>query len=182
MIFVTTGTQEPFDRLIRLVDMVAGLYPQIRFVAQVAPSGYQVKNMETFHFLSPTDFERYFKMSRLIVSHAGMGTIISALVGDKPLLIFPRLAKFHEHRNDHQLATARQFGEMQYVNTAFSEEELIDKLKELINSDRSSLHKIGLYASDSLLSAIKAETAPSDATRSSMKLPTKTSRLRRQKI
>jgi UDP-N-acetylglucosamine transferase subunit ALG13 len=155
MIFVTTGTQEPFDRLIKAIDGIAHRRPDIRIVAQVAKSQYQVKNVGVHEFLTPVEFNAYFNDARLIVSHAGMGTIISALVQEKPILVFPRLARHGEHRNDHQLATARAFEKLQYVHAAYSEEELEAKLLTLISGESNCLHKIGKTASQELISSLQ---------------------------
>src|SRR5436190_2511423 len=127
MIFVTIGAQEPFDRLIKLVDEFAPQLKGIPIVAQISKSTYKVKNMKSFEFISPEEFEQYFQQATLLISHAGMGTIISALVNAKPLIVMPRLAKFGETRNDHQVATAQRFEALGYVNVAYNEEQLKQK-------------------------------------------------------
>ena len=60
----------------------------------------------------------------MIVAHAGMGTIISAMQHQKPIIIFPRIAALGEHRNEHQMATAKKMKELGYVHVAFNEKEL----------------------------------------------------------
>lgn len=155
MIFITIGTQEPFDRLIKAIDELVPLYSHTTFVAQVAKSNYKVKNMTSFEFISPVEFDKYYEQAKLIISHAGMGSIISALYKEKPILIMPRLAKFGEHRNDHQLATATEFYKLNYVNVAFNEIELKEKLNWILTNNLAPLHKIGKYASHELISSIK---------------------------
>lgn len=155
MIFVTIGTQEPFDRLIKAVDEIAPLLGQLEIVAQVSKSNYKVKNMQTLDFASPTDFNTYFEKASLIISHAGMGTIISALEKGKPIVVLPRLLKFNEHRSDHQLATAKRLVELNYVHVAFDEAELKDKIFNLLNTRSQPLHKLGKYASDQLLHSVQ---------------------------
>ncbi len=66
-----------------------------------------------------------------VIAHAGTGTIIAALQRGKPLLVLPRLARFGETRNDHQVPTARHFGDAGYVLVAQDERELPARLKEL---------------------------------------------------
>ena len=89
-----------------------------------------------------------------IVAHAGMGTILSALELGKPLLVMPRVAALGEHRNDHQLATAKRFAETGHVAVAEDAEALIVKLDEL---DALTAHdRISRYASDDLLGALGA--------------------------
>ena len=120
MIFVTIGTQLPFDRLIKIID---GLAPQLNeeVVAQVYQCGFTPQNIKTVDFLAPDEFNALFDKARLIVSHAGMGTILSALQKDKPIIVFPRIAALGEHRNEHQLATAHKFKKMGAVNVAMNE-------------------------------------------------------------
>ncbi|GGG28289.1 glycosyltransferase [Pontibacter amylolyticus] len=155
MIFVTTGTQEPFDRLLRVVDVIALKIPDIKIVAQTSKSQYKVANIYLHDFLSPVEFNTLFDKAQLIVAHAGMGTIISALVHNKPILVLPRLAKYGEHRNDHQLATAKAFEKLQYLHVAYSEEELESKILPLIKGHMSCNHKIGKYASQQLIASLK---------------------------
>lgn len=155
MIFLTTGTQEPFDRLLRAVDAIAQKRPDIKIVAQASKSLYKVEHMSLHHFLPPTEFDTLFNEAKLIVSHAGMGTIISALVHEKPILVLPRLAKYGEHRNDHQLATVKAFEKLQYIHAAYSEEELESKLLPLIECDVNGGHNIGKCASRQLIASLQ---------------------------
>lgn len=154
MIFVTTGTQDPFDRLMRTIDEAVPYLNGTELVAQVAKSDYTVKNFTTYEFLSPMEFEDYFTRADLIIAHAGMGTIISALVKGKPILVMPRLAKYGEQRNNHQIATARRFDQLGYINVAYDEKELIKKLKFLSGNPMSSLFNINEHASQELIDSL----------------------------
>ena len=151
MIFVTIGTQLPFDRLIKIIDELA---PQLNeeVIAQVYQCGFTPQNIKTVDFLAPDEFNTLFDKARLIISHAGMGTILSALQKDKPIIVFPRIAALGEHRNEHQLATARKFKEMRTVNVAMNEEELTSML---LNGNQTTLQHIGTYASPSLIQSIQ---------------------------
>ena len=128
MIFVVVGTQEPFDRLIRIIDEWSALSGYNDITAQISAAKYFPKNFNWFDFTSPDVFDERFKEAELIISHAGMGTIISALQYSKPIIVMPRLAKFREHRNDHQLATAISFSKLNYVKSVFNRQELFDAL------------------------------------------------------
>jgi UDP-N-acetylglucosamine transferase subunit ALG13 len=151
MIFVTIGTQLPFDRLIRIIDELA---PQLNeeVVAQVYQCGFMPKNIRTIDFLAPDEFNTLFDKARLIISHAGMGTILSALQKDKPIIVFPRIAALGEHRNEHQLATANKFKELGSVYVAMNEDEL---KKLLLCQNLKPLSEIGKYASRSLIESIE---------------------------
>ena len=147
MIFCTIGTQAPFDRFVRIVDEVAASLNE-EVIAQVYKSEYQAKNIQTVDFLPPDEFNCLFSKARLIVAHAGMGTIISAMRQHKSIIIFPRIAALGEHRNEHQLATAQKMKELGYVYVANNAEELKELL---IQPNLKPLHELGDFASQSLI-------------------------------
>lgn len=152
MIFITVGTQLPFDRLIDVLDNILGC--DVECIAQVGLGGAVSKKMSCYETISPDEFEVYCKRSSLIISHAGMGSIITALSLKKPIIIFPRVAGLGEHRNDHQLATAKSFSNTPGVYPAFSNAELADLL-----SNKEALIPGGLARSreyESLLTNIRA--------------------------
>ena len=112
MIFLTVGTQGPFERLIRAVDMWCASSPaRPRVFGQIASpvaGSFVPKNFEWVSRLDPDEFNTRFSAADLIISHAGMGTIISALQAGKQIVVMPRRLHLMEHRNDHQLATVKQ--------------------------------------------------------------------------
>lgn len=147
MIFCTIGTQAPFDRFVKIIDEVAVKLDE-EIIAQVYKSEYKAKNIRVVDFLAPDEFNKLFCKARLIVAHAGMGTIISAMRQHKPIIIFPRIAALGEHRNEHQLATAQKMKELGYVYVANNKEELENLL---LNKDLKPLHDLGDFASQSLI-------------------------------
>ncbi|MBR1527312.1 MAG: glycosyl transferase family 28 [Prevotella sp.] len=151
MIFVTIGTQAPFDRFIKIIDEIA---PSINdeIVAQVYKCSFVPKNIKVVDFLPPDEFNKLFDSAKLIISHAGMGTILSALQKNKPIIIFPRISALGEHRNEHQLATAQKLKELGYVYVAMDEEELKNYITQ---KDLVPLHIIGSKASHSLIESIE---------------------------
>jgi len=156
MIFVTIGTQEPFDRLIKAMDKIAEKI-DVEVIAQVSiKSAYQVKHMKTYNFLAPSEFERIFNAADLVVAHAGMGTIISALVNERPLIVMPRQLALREHRSDHQMATVQHFLKLGYVNVANDIDELEIKVMDFLSTGNIQVFsKLGEYASLSLIKDIK---------------------------
>lgn len=107
MILVTVGMQLGFDRLLSAMD---ALQPAIgiEFIAQVGASRFVPINMRVRKQMSPSEFEQLARRSALMVSHAGIGTVLLARKLGKPIVLLPRRASLGEHRNDHQLATALQ--------------------------------------------------------------------------
>jgi UDP-N-acetylglucosamine transferase subunit ALG13 len=131
VIFVTVGHQMPFDRLIRAMDDWAVSVARSDVFAQIGKSDYQPKAIRVTPFLSPGEFEHHMDEASAVVAHAGTGTIIAALQRGKPLLVLPRLSKFGETRNDHQIPTARHFADGGYVLAANDESELPQRMREL---------------------------------------------------
>jgi UDP-N-acetylglucosamine transferase subunit ALG13 len=153
VIFVTVGTQLGFDRLIRAVDVWAAAAGGGREVfAQIGPGDYVPRHMKYSPFISPQECLDRMAHADAIVAHAGMGTILSALELAKPVLVMPRQAALGEHRNDHQLATARRLAALGHVSVAADERELALALDGL--GDAQAAAQIGPHASDRLLDAI----------------------------
>jgi UDP-N-acetylglucosamine transferase subunit ALG13 len=124
VIFVTVGTQLAFDRLVKAVDLWIGNNPGEKAFAQVGPAEYRPLNCESKDFVRPDKADALFREADLIVSHAGMGSILTALKYKKPILIMPRKAALGEHRNDHQLATAKWLGNKPGVTVAWEAEDV----------------------------------------------------------
>ena len=68
----------------------------------------------------------------------------------------PRLAKYGEHRNDHQLATATRFDELGYIHVAYDEDELKEKIKNLQKMPLKSLFNVNDYASKELIGSLRS--------------------------
>lgn len=124
MIFATVGTQLPFDRLLLGLDTWAAANPGVPVLAQAGASRRRFRHIETVGQLGQSEFRDRFGEARLVVAHAGMGTILSAAEMGKPLVLMPRRAKFGEHRNDHQEDTAREMARLSNVTVVRDGEAL----------------------------------------------------------
>lgn len=132
MIFATVGTQLPFPRFLAVLEQVSTEYSMLRneeMVVQSCDTDIQSGNFTSYAMLSPERFDHFFQTADIVVGHAGIGTIITARKLSKPLIIFPRRASLGEHRNDHQMATARLVKNMPGIYVAENAEELIALLK-----------------------------------------------------
>lgn len=140
MIFVTVGTQLPFDRLIELVD---GLAPSLEeeVFAQTGRGRYQPANSQWSALLEPKRFDELVTRASRIVSHAGIGTVLMAQKYRKPVILFPRRASLGEHRNDHQLATIAALRGRDGIYVAESDEELSRLLRaDLVAPEEGKPH------------------------------------------
>ena len=133
MIFMTLGTYPlPFDRLLIAIDEIYGqglIYDEL--FGQIGHTDYVPKYFKYTHIMTKESFDDFFIKADTIISHAGMGTISMALDMNKPLLVIPRLAKYNEVVNDHQLGTAHKFEELGHILVAYQVEELSEKFKQL---------------------------------------------------
>lgn len=130
MIFVTVGTQLAFDRLVMAVDEWAEANPAIEIFAQIGPGVRRPKAIPHADFVPPEKADALIRQAELVVAHAGMGSILTALRFQRPILIMPRKADLGEHRNDHQFATARWLDGRAGISVAWSESEISEKLDQ----------------------------------------------------
>lgn len=129
MIIVTVGMQLGFDRLIEAMDALApGLGMPV--IAQTGKGSYRPRNMEARVKIAPSEFEALVGNASLIVSHAGIGTVLTAARCRKPILLMPRRADLGEHRNDHQLATVGKLAGRPGILVAADENELAPRIAE----------------------------------------------------
>lgn len=106
MIFVTVGTNEaPFDRLLEGVD---ALQLDEHLVVQHGPSEVRPQGAECYDFLTFDEIVEHMRAARVVISHAGVGTVLVALANGKHPVVVPRLRQFGEAVDDHQLAFARR--------------------------------------------------------------------------
>ena len=156
MIFVTTGTQAPFNRLVKVMDALASELNGEEIIVQASGVNFETKNVKVVGFLHPKEYNRIFNEARLVISHAGMGSIVSALTKGKPIIVIPRKAALGEHRDDHQVDSAKKMEALGYVPVAYDEEQLRTKIINMLMDDSALFEaKIGEYASGSLVSSIR---------------------------
>ena len=128
MIFITVGTQLAFDRMVTAVDRWAAGHPGLQVFAQVGPAREQPQHIPHADFLTPARANSLMREATLIVAHAGMGTVLTALELRKPIIIMPRKASLGEHRNEHQMASARWLQGRPGIHVAWDEAGLVDLL------------------------------------------------------
>ena len=142
MIFLTVGTQFPFDRLVKSVDQAFdGKLINEEIFAQIGETSYKPLNFESVVSLEKNVFDKRLREASSVIGHAGMGTITMALKNHKPLLVMPRLKRYREHVNDHQVATARKFEELGHILAVYDAKDLpngIRKLKNFVPRERKA--------------------------------------------
>lgn len=133
MIFITVGSQLTFDRLLKAVDKeieAGNIKDQV--IVQGGKTKFKSKNMKIIKFLELDEFDKYIKDADLIISHGGVGSIIDALKYNKTVIATPRLKKYKESLNDHQIQIIENFGIEGYIIPLLDLTELnlaIEKVK-----------------------------------------------------
>lgn len=132
LIFLTVGTwRVGYDRLIKAVDELAGngvITDEV--IAQTGYSSYRPEHLTVMDFCSPEEFASFISRAKLVVSHAGMGTIIETVKRAKPIVVLPRKTDLGEVDNDHQFTTAKQLEAEGKILVAYEVFDLPAKLEQ----------------------------------------------------
>jgi UDP-N-acetylglucosamine transferase subunit ALG13 len=155
MIFVSVGSQLPFDRLITTIDEWAANHQDEAVFAQIGNSSFTPKHIEFCQTIDPVNYNKRIKDADIIIAHAGTGTIITALELGIPLLIMPRLAEKGEHRNNHQLATVKRFSNFSLIKIVDDEKQLLSTLDQMLKNKALNTDKVITTVSEELITTIK---------------------------
>lgn len=118
MIFVTVGTQKfQMDRLIKAIDELAGCSKE-KFFVQTGHSGYVPKHCEHSSFLDRDTMNEKVNRCSLLICHAGVGSILLGLKRGKKVVVVPRMKRFGEHVDNHQVEIAKSFAKAGYIRMA----------------------------------------------------------------
>jgi len=107
VIFVTIGTSEPFDRLIAALPQDGSE----ELVVQCGESSMRPAGAEVHAYLTYDALVALVSRARVVVCHAGVGTILTALANGRRPIVVPRLARHGEAVDDHQVALARRLAD-----------------------------------------------------------------------
>lgn len=143
MIFIVTGTQKfQMNRLLQKMDqLIENGEIQEEVFAQLGNSDYVPKHYSWTRFLGHDDFERKMEACDKLVTHSGVGSILSGITKGKPVIVVPRLKKYSEHVDDHQIQIAEAFAEKNYVLLCNEKDDLGGLLLEC------SSHRFDRYIS-----------------------------------
>ena len=117
-IFITLGSQKfQFNRLLKAVDELCekGTVDAEDVFAQIGYSDYLPKNFSYKKFLDRDEFSNEMEKANIVITHGGTGAIIGAVKRGKKVIAVPRLAKYGEHVDDHQLQLIKQFDDLNLI-------------------------------------------------------------------
>lgn len=117
MIFITLGSQKfQFNRLLKAVDeQIAEGKIEDEIFAQIGASDYKPHHYQYKDFLNRDEFANWTEKADIVITHGGTGAIIGAVKKGKKVIAVPRLARYGEHVDDHQLQLIGQFEELNLI-------------------------------------------------------------------
>ncbi len=131
MIFVTLGTQkQQFTRILEEIEKSKVLNNE-EIIVQAGHTKYESNKMKISTFYSMDEMKDYMKKADIVITHGGVGSIIDALNLRKKVLAVPRLSKYKEHINDHQLEICEKLSSEGYIEQLLEGESIDEKIEKL---------------------------------------------------
>lgn len=155
MILVVLGTQDkPFTRLLDTIqNQIKKGNIKDKVIVQAGCTKYESSDMEIFDLIPTDEFNKLIKDADLIITHGGVGSILEGVKNNKVILAAPRLEKFGEHVNDHQIQIVDEFSKMGYI-IPLKDFNKLDKLlikakkfkpKEFVSNNRNFVTLLESY-------------------------------------
>lgn len=133
MILITLGTQDKeFKRLLDEVQkQIDNGIIKDKVVVQAGYTKYESKDMEVFDLIDREDFSKLISECDILITHGGVGSIINGLQHNKIVIVAPRLSKYNEHMNDHQLQITENFSKAGYILPLYENDDLGEILSNI---------------------------------------------------
>ena len=135
MILVLLGTQNnQFTRLLQEIEKCIdnGIINQ-RVVVQAGFTKFESSKMNIFDLKPREVVENLADEAEFIITHGGVGSIVTGLKNNKKVISAPRLFKYGEHMNDHQKQIIERFSEEGYIIPYNDGDDLAKVLKKVPN-------------------------------------------------
>ncbi len=134
MIFVILGTQDKkFPRLLEAIQKKIDegkIDKKEEIIVQAGSTKYKSNDMKILDYIPISQFEDYIEKADLIICHAGVGTILTALKKNKKIIAAARLKQYGEHVNDHQLQILDNFKNKGYILALENFDEIDNLIKQ----------------------------------------------------
>jgi UDP-N-acetylglucosamine transferase subunit ALG13 len=130
---VILGTQDKvFPRLLKEIEkQIKKGNLQGEVIVQAGSTKFKSKYMKIFDLIPMGEFDKLIKQSDLIITHGGVGTILSALRQNKKVIVVPRLKKYEEHENDHQIQITQEFARLGYILPCYDTKDMSEVLEQV---------------------------------------------------
>ena len=135
MILVTLGTQDKtFPRLLHAIQkQIDKGNIKDKVIVQAGSTKFESSNMEIFDLIDRDKYAELISECDLLITHGGVGSIITGLKNNKKIIAAARLEKYGEHTNDHQLQIIERFSEAGYIVPLHDFDSLDKTIKEIKN-------------------------------------------------
>ena len=142
MILVTLGTQDKeFTRLLKVIDKeIEKGNIKDKVIVQAGYTKYSSKNMEIHDLIEMKELDNLVKKCDLLITHGGVGSILSGLTNNKKVIAAARLKKYKEHTNDHQKQIIKAFEDKGYI-LALRDFNKFDKVLEKAKTFKPKKYK-----------------------------------------
>ena len=131
MILITLGTQDkPFYRLLEAVQKQIdnNVIKEEVIVQAGCSSDFKSENMKIFDLIPMDEYDKLIEKCDVLITHGGVGSIVTGLKSNKKVIAAARLEKYKEHVNDHQLQIIENFSNSGYILSL----ENFDELDEIL--------------------------------------------------
>jgi UDP-N-acetylglucosamine transferase subunit ALG13 len=158
LIFLTIGSMFPFDRLVRAVDAWAAGAPEGAqdILAQIGEGDYKPVHMRWVKRLDRADYEATVAGSRIVVAHAGVGSVVTAGEFGRPIVVMPRRMHLAEHTSDHQMETVGWLRGKSGVHIAETEADLSGCIASALAEGPGSVARIDQTADPAFIARLRA--------------------------
>jgi UDP-N-acetylglucosamine transferase subunit ALG13 len=154
VIFATVGSHPTyrFERFLRALESLPGE----ELVVQYGPGEPPPHAASAVPWMTFAEIVEHMERAEHVVSHAGAGTILCAARAGQTPIVFPRLERFGETVDDHQVELARRMAEDGHVVVVESAAELAAAVAEAPPRSAESARDAGA----DLIAAVRAELQP----------------------
>lgn len=143
MLFVTVGTHnQGFERLVKKIDEIAPKLDQ-EIIIQKGRTEYKPKNCKYKAFFPQVGFEKMCRKASVVITHGGIGSIITPLKMGKPVIVVPRLKQYNEHTDDHQLQITKELESQKKILAVYDIANLMGAIKKAKQSKVKNFEKNG---------------------------------------
>ena len=142
MILVTLGTQDKeFTRLLKAIDkeIEKGNIKE-KVIVQAGYTKYKSDNMEIYDLIEMDELEKLTKKCNLLITHGGVGSILTGLTNNKKVIAAARQKKYKEHTNDHQKQIVKEFAKRGYL-LELRDFNKLDKILEKVKTFKPSKYE-----------------------------------------
>lgn len=118
MILITLGTQDKkFHRLLEAVQKQIDnkIIKEEVIVQAGSSSDFKSNDMKIFDLIPMDEYDKLIEECDVLITHGGVGTIMTGLKNNKKVIAAARLSKYKEHVNDHQLQIIESFVNFGYI-------------------------------------------------------------------